>query len=81
MTWVYLTSEKRDRIARQTGPYVADSFEPHEVEVRSQNPRDNWRGLTKEERQAVVAGMPKPFLMHDMLAAIEAKLKEKNSGQ
>ena len=79
MTWVYLTREKRCRIAHRAGPYVADSFEPHEAEVRSLNPREDWRGLTKEERKAVVEGMPKPFYMHDMLAAIETKLKEKNT--
>lgn len=78
MTWVFLTDEKRNRISYESGPYVVDSFDPHEAEVRRLNPRDDWHGLTKEERKAITDGMQKPFYMRNLLAAIEARLKEKN---
>jgi hypothetical protein len=79
MTWVLLTNTERNKIAYVTRPYIVDCYEPHEAEVRQRNPRDDWHGLTKEERQATLAEMEKPFYMKDLLAAIEAKLKEKNT--
>jgi ABC-type transport system substrate-binding protein len=79
MTWVFLTNDLRNKIALKAGPYVVDSYEPHEQAVRERNPRDNWKSLTKEERKATVDGMQKPFYMCDLFAAIEAKLKEKNT--
>ena len=81
MTWVYLSDKERNRILYTAGPYVADSFAPHEAEVKRLNPRDNWVGLTDEERDAIRATFVtgKPFHVAHMLAAFEAKLKEKNT--
>jgi hypothetical protein len=78
MTWVFLSDKARTKISLDAGPYVADSYVPHEAEVRKLNPRANWHGLTKEERQATIDGMAKPFYMHNLFASLEAKLKEKN---
>ena len=81
MTWVFLTDKKRNEISHKAGPYIADSFSPHDAEVRRLNPRDNWVGLTDEERESIrhtfVTG--KIFYVKDMLAAFENKLKEKNT--
>jgi hypothetical protein len=81
MTWVFLTRKKRDEILYQSRPYTANSFAPHETEVRRLNPRENWVGLTDEEREAIkvkfVTG--KLFYVADMLAAFENKLKDKNT--
>ena len=79
MTWVFLTNDLRNKIAVETGPYIVDAYEPHEQAVRERNPRDNWKSLTEEERKATVDEMQKPFYMRDLLAAVEAKLKEKNT--
>lgn len=79
MTWVFLTDIERTTISRKSGPYVVDSYEPHEQAVRERNPRNEWHGLTKEERQATVDGMTKPFYMKDLFATIEQILKERNT--
>lgn len=80
MTWVFLTDKKRDEISYKSGPYVASSYAPHEAEVRHLNPRDNWVGLTDEERDAIrCTFIGKLFYVKDLLAAIENKLKEKNT--
>lgn len=82
MTWVYLSDKERNRISYTSGPYVADSFAPHEAEVKRLNPRDNWVGLTDEERDTIRATFVtgKFFHVAHMLAAFEEKLKEKNNG-
>lgn len=79
MTWVFLTSAEREKIALDSGPYIVDGYEPHEAAVRQCNPRDDWRGLTEEERKEILNGMGKPFYMRDLYAAIEDKLCEKNT--
>ena len=79
MTWVFLTKAEREKIAYDSGPYVADGYEPHEAAVRQRNPRDDWHGLTNEERKEILDGMEKPLYMRDLYAAIEAKLKERNT--
>ena len=80
MTWVFLTDKKRNEISRKSGPYVADSFAPHEAEVRRLNPRDNWVGLTDEERDPIRSKfVGKLHYVADVLAEFEAKLKEKNA--
>lgn len=76
--WVFLTDDVREKIARASSPYVADSYAPHEAEVLRQNPRENWQGLSPEERKEIVNATVKPFYMKHLFAAIEAKLKEKN---
>jgi predicted Fe-S protein YdhL (DUF1289 family) len=78
MTWVFLTDAERNKIAYESGPYIVDGYEPHEAAVRQRNPRDNWQGLTKEERKAINDSLPKPMYMKHLFAAIEAKLKERN---
>jgi hypothetical protein len=81
MTWVFLTDKKRNEISRKSGPYVADSFAPHEAEVRRLNPHDNWVGLTDEERDPIRSKfVGKLHYVADVLAEFEAKLKEKNNG-
>jgi hypothetical protein len=80
MTWVFLTDAERDKISHKAGPYIVNSYEPHEAAVRQRNPRDNWKGLTEEQRSAIATGMPKPFFVKDMFAVIETKLQEKNFG-
>ena len=81
MTWVYLSDKKRNEISHKAGPFIAKSFAPHEAEVKRLNPRDNWVGLTDEERDAIRATFVtgNVFYVKDMLAAFEAKLKEKNT--
>ena len=79
MTWIFLTDAERNKIAYESRPYIADSYEPHEAAVRQRNPRDNWQGLTKEERETIKNSMPLPMHMKVLFAAIEAKLKEKNT--
>lgn len=79
MTWVFLTNAEREKIALDSGPYIVDGYEPHETAVRRCNPRDDWRGLTEEERKEILNGMRKPFYMRDLYAAIEDKLCEKNT--
>lgn len=82
MTWVYLSDKKRNEISRKAGPYIPNSFAPHEAEVKRLNPRDNWVGLTDEERDTIRAtfvATGKLFYVKDMLAAFEEKLKEKNT--
>jgi hypothetical protein len=79
MTWVFLTDTERNKISRESGPYIVDSYEPHEAIVRQHNPRDNWQGLTKEERETIKDAMPRPFYIKTLFAAIETKLKEKNT--
>lgn len=81
MNWVFLTDKKRNEISHTSGPYVADSFVPHEAEVKRLNPRDNWVGLTDEERNTIRATFVtgKPFYVADMFTAFEVKLKEKNT--
>ena len=79
MTWVFLTKAERNKIAHDSGPYIVDGYEPHEAAVRQRNPRDNWRGLTNEARKEILDGMKKPLYMHDLYAAIEDKLKERNT--
>lgn len=81
MTWVYLTDKKRNEISHSAGPYVAGCFAPHEAEVQRLNPRDNWVGLTDDERDAIRATFVtgKAFYVKDMLATFEDKLKEKNT--
>ena len=78
VTWVFLTDAERDKISHKAGPYIVNSYEPHEAAVRQRNPRDNWKGLTEEQRSAIATGMPKPFFVKDMFAVIETELKEKN---
>ena len=78
MTWVFLTDAERDKISHKAGPYIVNSHEPHESVVRQRNPRDNWKGLTEEQRSAI--GIPKPFFVKDVFAAIETKLQEQNNG-
>ena len=80
MTWVFLTDKEREKIAYDAGPYVVDGLDPHETEVRKRNPRDDWKGLTKEERKETIDSMPKPFYMRHLYALLEDKLKEKNNG-
>ena len=80
MTWVFLTDAERNKISHKAVPYIVDSYEPHEAAVRQRNPRDNWKGLTEEQRSAIATGMPKPFFVKDLLAAIEIKLQEQNNG-
>ena len=80
MTWVFLTDKKRNEISYKSGPYVADSFAPHEAEVRRLNPRDNWVGLTDEERDPIRSKfVGKLHYVADVLAEFEAKLKWVNS--
>lgn len=79
MTWIFLTNSERDKISFKSGPYIVDGYEPHEAEVRKRNPVKKWVGLTEEERKAILSTMKKPFYVHDLYAAIEAKLKEKNT--
>ena len=80
MTWVFLTDKKRNEISYKSGPYVADSFAPHEAEVRRLNPRDNWVGLTDEERDPIRSKfVGRLHYVADVLAEFEAKLKEKNA--
>jgi predicted Fe-S protein YdhL (DUF1289 family) len=78
--WVFLTDKEREKIAYDSGPYIVDGYEPHEAEVRKRNPRDDWKGLTKEERKEINASIPKPCRVRDIYASLEAKLKEKNHG-
>jgi hypothetical protein len=79
MTWVFLTTAERNKISHKSGPYIADSYEPHEAAVRQKNPRENWIGLTEDKRKALVNAMPKGhWYVSDLFAAIEAQLKEKN---
>ena len=81
MTWVFLTKEKRNEISYKSGPYVANCFAPHEAEVRRLNPRDNWVGLTDEERDPIRSKFAgKLHYVADVLAEFENKLKEKNNG-
>jgi predicted Fe-S protein YdhL (DUF1289 family) len=80
MTWVFLTNAERDKISHKAGPYIVNSYEPHEAAVRQRNHRDNWKGLTEEQRNAIATEIPKPFFVKDVFAAIEAKLREKNNG-
>ena len=80
MTWVFLTDAERNKISHKAVPYIVNSYEPHEAAVRQRNPRDNWKGLTEEQRSAIATGMPKPFFVKDLLAAIEIKLQEQNNG-
>ena len=84
MTWVFLTDAERNKISHKAGPYIVNSYEPHEAAVRQRNPRDNWKGLTEEQRSAIVSAivskMPRPFYVKDMFAVIEAKLRENNNG-
>jgi hypothetical protein len=79
MTWIFLTDAERNKIAYESRPYIADSYEPHEAAVRQRNPRDNWQGLTREERETIKNALSLPLRMKDLFAAIEAKLKEKNT--
>ena len=81
MTWVYLSDKKRNEISHKAGPFIANSFAPHEAEVKRLNQRDNWVGLTDEERDTIRATFVtgKVFYVKDMLAAFEEKLKEKNT--
>ena len=80
MTWVYLTNDERNRISYKSGPYIADSWGPHEAAVRKVNPRETWRGLTQDERKAIMdeALKSKPVYMSQVFATIEEKLKERN---
>lgn len=80
MTWIFLTDAERNKIAYESRPYIADSYEPHEAAVQQRNPRDNWQGLTREERETIKNALSLPLRMKDLFAAIEAKLKEKNHG-
>jgi predicted Fe-S protein YdhL (DUF1289 family) len=77
MTWKFLSDQEREKIARKT-PYVAEGLELHEQAVRELNPRDDWNGLTDDERNAIRDSMPVPFYVKGLYAAVEAKLKEKN---
>ena len=80
MTWVFLTNKKRNEISHKSGPYVADCFAPHEAEVRRLNPRDDWVGLTDEERDPIRSKfIGRLHDVADVLAEFEAKLKEKNT--
>lgn len=81
MTWVFLTNKRRNEISHKAGPYIANSLAPHEAEVRRLNPRDNWVGLTDEERDAIKAKVltGKVVYMQDLYAAFEERLKEKNT--
>jgi hypothetical protein len=80
MTWVFLTNKKRNEISHKSGPYVADCFAPHEAEVRRLNPRDDWVGLTDEERDPIRSKfIGRLHDVADVLAEFEAKLKEKNA--
>lgn len=81
MTWVFLTDKRRNEISHKAGPYVADSFVPHEAEVQKLNPRNNWVGLSDEERNAIRATFVtgKIFHIEDMFAALEDKLRSKNT--
>jgi predicted Fe-S protein YdhL (DUF1289 family) len=76
--WVFLTDKEREKIAYDTRPYIADGLDTHEAEVRKRNPRDDWKGLTKEERKEINDSIPKPCRVRDIYASLEAKLKEKN---
>ena len=78
MTWKFLTDQRREKIARKT-PYVVEGLALHEQAVKELNPRDDWKGLTNEEQDAVRAGMKPPFYVKNLYAAMEAKLKEKNT--
>jgi len=78
--WVFLTDKEREKIAYDTRPYIADGLETHEAEVRKRNPRDDWKGLTKEERKEINDSIPKPCHVRAIYASLEAKLKEKNHG-
>ena len=83
MTWVFLTDSERDKISHKAGPYIVNSYEPHEAAVRQRNPRDNWKGLTEEQRSAIASAFasgPRPFYVKDMFAVIETKLQEQNNG-
>jgi hypothetical protein len=56
--------------------YRAESIKK-ELKIRLAQPKKEWVGLTKEEaRKICVATVP---YVVDMAAAIEAKLKEKNT--
>ena len=80
MTWVFLTKEKRNEISYKSGPYVANCFAPHEAEVRRLNPRDNWVGLTDEERDPIRSKFAgKLHYVADVLAEFETKLRSKNT--
>jgi predicted Fe-S protein YdhL (DUF1289 family) len=79
MTWVFLTNKERNKIAFDTGPYIVDGLDPHEAEVRKRNPRDDWKGLSEEERREIIDSTPTPFHMTDVYELLEEKLKEKNT--
>ena len=80
MTWVYLTDNERNQISYKSGPYIVDSWEPHEAAVRKVNPRETWHGLSDAERKAIMdeALKSKPVYMYKVFATIEEKLKERN---
>ena len=81
MTWVYLTDNERNQISYKSGPYIADSWGPHEAAVRKVNPRETWHGLSDEERKAIMDEVmkSKPVYMSHVFAAVEEKLKERNT--
>jgi predicted Fe-S protein YdhL (DUF1289 family) len=82
MTWVFLTDTERNKISRESGPYIVDGWEPHEAAVRKANPRNTWHGLSADERKAIMdaALKSKPIYMSKVYATVEEKLKEKNHG-
>lgn len=79
--WVFLTDAERNKISYESRPYVADGYEPHEAAVRQRNPRQDWNGLTADERRQIMneALKSRPVYMARVFAEIETKLKEKNT--
>jgi predicted Fe-S protein YdhL (DUF1289 family) len=80
MTWIFLTDAERNKISRESGPYIVDAWEPHEAAVRKVNPRETWHGLSADERKAIMdeALKVKPIYMSKVYATVEERLKEKN---
>jgi hypothetical protein len=81
MTWVFLTDAERNKISYESGPYIADGWEPHEAAVRQVNPREAWQGLSADERKAIMdeALKSKPIYMKQVFATVEERLREKNT--
>lgn len=78
MTWKFLTDIERVKISRDSGPYIDDGYAPHEDAVRLANHRDDWKGLTPEERKEILNQMPKPFYVSELFTRIEERLKDRN---
>ena len=78
MTWKFLTDTERNRISHESGPYIFNGYAPHEAAVREANPRSDWKGLTPNERNALLDQMPKPFYVAELYARIEEQLKARN---